>query len=93
MNRRALDRARARSLAKTQVSRNRSVGTNLGARTSTVVTPPVGAVRNRRGAKMTGAQRDSRGERSAWADSPYVFTDPKWDQTLSSQHVGTGGFR
>lgn len=52
-----------------------------------------GPVRRSSAVRMTAAQRDSEGNRSAWAASPYYFTDPKWDQTVTSQHVGTGGFR
>lgn len=93
MNKRALDRARARSLAR--VSRNRNTGT-LGtdpAKRVLPIAPVLGPVRRSRAVPMTGAQKDSTGRTSDWARSMDYFTDPKWDQTLSSQHVGTGGFR
>jgi len=44
-----------------------------------------GPVRRTTAAPLTSMQRDSTGRVSAWAASPYFFTDPKWDQTVGSQ--------
>ena len=36
-------------------------------------------------ARMTGAQRNSLGQRSEWSMSQNYFTDPAWSQTVSNQ--------
>lgn len=81
----------ARAAASAQPRPVLAPSTDLRARFTPVTAG--GNVRNRKAVKMTAAQRDSTGARSAWSASPYYFTDPKLDQTVSSQHVGNGGFR
>ena len=44
-----------------------------------------GPVRRTTCAPLTAMQRDSTGKMSAWAASPYYFTDPKWSQTVQNQ--------
>lgn len=61
-----------------------TVGTNPGLRAQTTVTG-TGPVRRTTCAPLTSMQRDSEGKRSAWAASPYYFTDPAWSQTVSNQ--------
>ena len=39
---------------------------------------PSGYVGRKGKARMTGAQRNSQGQRSEWTMSPYFWTDPKW---------------
>ncbi len=78
---------RARLAGNRGLSGNRtglSVGRNLGARTSTIVTA-TGHVKKTRAMKMTGAQKNSIGQRSEWSRSPEFFTDPKWSQTVGTQ--------
>lgn len=88
MNRRQADRAviaqRAANTDSRRASRSTgagTVGTNPGLRTETVLSG-TGPVRRTTCAPLTRMQRDSTGKRSAWADSPYYFTDPKWDRTV-----------
>jgi hypothetical protein len=48
--------------------------------------------RNRTSVHYSGSATG--GYESEWGrDGWDFFTDPRWDQTLSSQHVGEGGFR
>ena len=67
-----------------------TTGTNLAARTLTVVNGSGPGIRRPK-ARMTGAQRNSEGRRSEWSASPYirdaVATDSKWSQTVRSQNV------
>lgn len=70
-----LTQRRAASLARLRDSRP-MIGLNLDS--LTVVPPRVGQVRKPK-ARMTGAQRDSVGDRSAWSASPYYWTNPGWD--------------
>lgn len=58
----------------------RSVGTNPGARTSTLVYA-TGSVRRSRGTSLTSTQRNSEGRMSEWSMTPEFFTDPKWSAT------------
>lgn len=34
--------------------------------------------------KLTATQRNSEGRTSEWSRSPYFFSDPKWDRTVTS---------
>ena len=84
MNRKALDRARARSLDKTRATRPTDVGRNPAARSLMPSHPmAAGVVRRSRALPMTGAQKNSVGRRSEWNDSVDYFTDPKWGKTVS----------
>ena len=82
--RKSHNRARiaARAAQITPSSDHGTVGTNPGHRVQTIV-PPTGVVRRTRCAPMTAMQKDSTGKRSAWAASPYYFTDPAWSRTVS----------
>lgn len=75
---RAIRAARARSLA--------PAGPNpvamLRPHTAPITTGPV---RRTTAAPLTRMQKDSTGNPSAWAASPYFFTDPAWSQTVSNQ--------
>jgi hypothetical protein len=66
-----------------------STGTDLTARTLTVVKPSGVGIRRSK-ASMTGAQRNSEGRRSEWTASmtcrDVVATDAKWSQTVGSQN-------
>lgn len=44
--------------------------------------------RSRRATRMTAAQKDSQGKNSAWNRSPYYFTAPAWDWTVTSMPRG-----
>lgn len=48
-----------------------------------VLMTSTGPVRRTTAAPLTRMQRDSTGKRSDWAASPYYFTDPAWDLTVS----------
>lgn len=75
MNRNQADRARIAARATTQPSRNvGTVATDPALRDSTVVRPYgfTGTRRHGNKARMTDAQRDSRGRFSDWNRSPYM---------------------
>lgn len=80
-----LDRTRlaARAAANGRTTRNRgSIGTDLGARASTVPALRLNT-RRTKGTKMTATQRSSHtGRRSEWNRSPYfrnaVTVDARW---------------
>lgn len=44
--------------------------------------------RSRKATRMTGAQRNSVGQRSEWSRSPYYFTDPAWQWSVSTMPRG-----
>lgn len=41
--------------------------------------------RARKATKLTATQRNSEGRRSEWSASPTYWTDPAWDQTVSTR--------
>lgn len=91
MNRRQADRTViAARAAHRPGARASTTGTNLAARTLTVVNGSGPGIRRPK-ARMTGAQRNSEGRRSEWNESPYlrdaVANDSKWSQTIGSQRV------
>lgn len=86
MNKAALTRARAASLARLPgTPRTKpTIGTNPALRTAGPSHPmAAGVVKRTRCAPMTGAQKNSLGRTSEWAMSPEFFTDPKWGKTLT----------
>lgn len=86
-----LDNRRARSLARIQSARDssipRTIGTNPALRGTALptVTGPGG---RRTRARMTGAQKDSLGNRSAWTESQNyrtgVTVDDRWSRTIGA---------
>lgn len=85
MKRPQANRAVIAKRAKPRARATGSTGTDLRARTLTVVKPSGAGIRKRK-ASMTGAQRNSEGRRSEWTASPYirdaVMTDAKWSRTV-----------
>ena len=66
----------------------RSIGspaTDLRARITPATRLRDGKIRKGRARKSSPVQRDSTGNRSAWAESPYYWTDPAWSRTVSDR--------
>lgn len=84
MNRaRILERAHANG--RTGANPSPNVNVNPARRVETVVHPSGPGIRK---GKTRYAGSGDKGYRSAWAASPYFFTDPAWSQTVSTVERG-----